>query len=77
MISVKVLNDLVGQFKVEAIIGKTDEAIINFEKVSGAVLILTGFIFSPFTVTFEDYVIYRFDPLIHMLSLTWMSMRCF
>lgn len=34
----KVLNDLVVQFKVEAIIGKTDEAIIDFEKVSGAVL---------------------------------------
>lgn len=41
----KVLNDLVGQFKVEAIIGKTDEAIINFEKVRSI---------DPYVVTYMD-----------------------
>lgn len=63
--------------KVEAIIGKIDEAIMNFEKASkdatGANAIRSYFE----NTNFKLHDFYRSDPLIHMLLHIWMSMPCF
>lgn len=63
--------------KVEAIIGKIDEAIMNFEKVSKAATAANAIrsIFENAIFKLLDF--YRSDPSIHMLLHIWMSMPCF
>lgn len=63
--------------KVEAITGRNDEAIMNFEKVkkdaSGANVRVTIFR----AQYLQGTLFYRLDLLIHLSSLIWMSTPCF